>query len=319
MSEARRVVFVLFPQCEILDIAGPMQAFHEANAVGARYELFQCASTPSVVTAQGLELAGLAPLPAVGPGDWVIVPGFPVLTTRFPTPVVKWVRSAFRAGALVMSVCTGTFILGRAGLLDGRQCTTHWKRIDELQRAFPRTRVIGDRLFVEDAGVISSAGIASGIDMALALIERDHGPIMASTVARELVVYVRRDGAHVQDSVYLDYQTHLHPGVHRVQQWIIAHPDSTAPLDELAQMAQMSPRHLMRVFKRATGLSLHDFRTRVRVEHAQTLLHNPRLTLSAIAEQCGFRDPRQLRRLWTQRFGAPPREFRTARRDTEHL
>jgi len=304
--QRQRVIFTLFPGCEILDLAGPVQAFHEANGLGAEYEILYCAPTPEVPSAQGLGLSGLAPLPDVRPGDRVIVPGYPVGTGRVPPAIVTWLRQAHRAGAELCSVCTGAFALGEAGALDGRTCTTHWRRVNDLRARFPRAHVVGDRLFVLDDGIVTSAGIAAGIDMALALIERDAGPVVASEVAREMVVYIRRDGAHDQASVYLDYQTHLSPGIHQLQQHLVANPASRETLAELARIAGMSERNLTRVFKRITGISIHDFRERLRVERARDLMRNPTLTLDAVAAACGFADGRQLRRVWSARFGAPP-------------
>lgn len=306
-ARPRRVVFALFPGCEVMDVAGPLQAFHEAAAFGVPYEIVHAAATPTVRTAQGLDFGGLVPLPDVGPDDRVIVPGYTLADTRPPAALVAWVRRAAKAGAEVCSVCTGTFVLGEAGLLDGRRCTTHWKRVRELQRRFPRATVVGDRLFVEDGQVTSSAGIASGIDMALALLERDGGPVLASSVAREMVVYLRRDGSHAQESVYLDYQTHLSPGVHVVQQHLVAHPESSQRLVELARMAGMSERTLTRAFRLATGISVHAYRERLRLERARDLMRNPTMTMDAIASACGYADARQLRRLWTARRGMSPR------------
>lgn len=306
-ARPRRVVFALFPGCEVMDVAGPLQAFHEAAAFGVPYEIVHAAATPTVRTAQGLDFGGLVPLPDVGPDDRVIVPGYTLADTRPPAALVAWVRRAAKAGAEVCSVCTGTFVLGEAGLLDGRRCTTHWKRVRELQRRFPRATVVGDRLFVEDGQVTSSAGIASGIDMALALLERDGGPVLASSVAREMVVYLRRDGSHAQESVYLDYQTHLSPGVHVVQQHLVAHPESSQRLVELARMAGMSERTLTRAFRSATGISVHAYRERLRLERARDLMRNPTMTMDAIASACGYADARQLRRLWTARRGMSPR------------
>ena len=303
----RRVVFALFPGCEVMDVAGPLQAFHEAAGFGVPYEIVQAAATPTVRTAQGLEFGGLVPFPDVGPDDRVIVPGYTLADTRPPAALVAWVRRAAKAGAEVCSVCTGTFVLGEAGLLDGRRCTTHWKRVRELQRRFPRATVVGDRLFVEDGPVTSSAGIASGIDMALALLERDGGPVLASSVAREMVVYMRRDGSHAQESVYLDYQTHLSPGVHVVQQHLVAHPESSERLGELARMAGMSERTLTRAFRLATGISVRDNRARRRPARAPHVMRNPRLPLSAMAWAWGSADARQLRRLWSARRGKSPR------------
>ena len=306
-ARPRRVVFALFPGCEVMDVAGPLQAFHEAAGFGMPYEIVHAAATSIVRTAQGLDFAGLVPFPDVGPHDRVIVPGYTLADTRPPAALVAWVRRAAKAGAEICSVCTGTLVLGEAGLLDGRRCTTHWKRVRELQRRFPRAIVVGDRLFVEDGPVTSSAGSASGVDMALALLARDGGPVLASSVAREMVVYLRRDGSHAQESVYLDYQTHLSPGVHVVQQHLVAHPESGARLGELARMAGMSERTLTRAFRLATGISVGAYRERLRLERARDLMRNPTMTMDAIASACGYADARQLRRLWSARRGKSPR------------
>jgi transcriptional regulator GlxA family with amidase domain len=176
-----------------------------------------------------------------------------------------------------------------------------------LRQRFPRARVVENRLFVSDGPVTTSAGIASGIDMALALIERLHGPLAAAAVAREMVVYIRRDGAHEQESIYLDYRTHLHPGIHRVQDWLTQHPHEKTTLGELAQVAGMSTRNLTRLFRATTGLSIKEFSTRVRLELARTLLHDPELTVDGVANRCGFDNARQLRRAWKEAFGGTPR------------
>jgi transcriptional regulator GlxA family with amidase domain len=163
-----------------------------------------------------------------------------------------------------------------------------------------RARVLTDRLFVTDGNVTTSAGIASGIDMALAFIEQSEGPLAAAEVAREMVVYLRRDGAHAQQSIYLDFRTHLHPGVHRVQDWIVRHPHERATLADLADLAGMSSRSLTRAFRAATGISVHEFTTRVRVELARSLLHEPSLTMEAVATRSGL-SARELRRLGVRR------------------
>ena len=313
----RRIIFAVFPGCEILDLAGPAQAFHEAKALGIPYEIIYVAATTTVQSAQGLALGSLEALPELRPGDRVIVPGAPMDGLRVPARLVTWLRRARGTGVELCSVCTGSFALGAAGILDERMCTTHWKRVAELQARFPRAKVIGDRLFVVDGDVITSAGIAAGIDMALALIERDTGPVVAGEVAREMVVYMRRDGSHDQESVYLDYQTHLSPGVHRVQQHLVGHPGSRETLAELARLAGMSERNLTRVFKRATGISIHDYREQLRVERARDLMRNPTLTLDAVAAACGFADGRQLRRVWWSRFGSAPSMARARARRNE--
>jgi transcriptional regulator GlxA family with amidase domain len=291
------VIFVVPPEVEILDLAGPLQAFAEANRGRDRYRVRVCSTRRKIRSHHGVVLSDLDPLPEDASKAIVVVPGVPYAATlKIERAVTRWLAKAAREGAHVTSVCTGAFALGEAGLLDGRRCTTHWSRTAELQRRYPRARVLDDRLFVTDGNITTSAGIASGIDMALALIEQADGPILAAEVAREMVVYLRRDGSQEQNSVYLDFRTHLHPGVHRVQDWIIRNPASKATLGELAEIAGMSTRSLTRTFRMATGISVHEFSTRVRLELARTLAHDPGMTMDAVARKSGF-SARQLRRL----------------------
>jgi transcriptional regulator GlxA family with amidase domain len=316
------VIFVVLPEVEILDLAGPLQAFSEARG---RYRIRVCSTQDRVRSHQGIVLADLDRLPEIDRGSQiadrrgdaaravdgavglrsaicdlrsiVVVPGMPYAATmKVERAVTRWLASAARAGAHIASVCTGAFIVGKAGLLDGRRCTTHWSRTSELARRFPRAKVLDDRLYVSDGNLTTSAGIASGIDMALAFIEQADGPIVAAEVAREMVVYLRRDGAQKQSSVYLDYRTHIHPGVHRVQDFIVQNPRSRVTLGDLAELAGMSSRSLTRTFRAATGISVHQFSTRVRAELARTLMHDPGLTMEAVAQRAGF-SARQLRRL----------------------
>lgn len=299
------MIFVIVPQVEILDLAGPLQTFGELTD---RYRIRLCSSREKVRSSQGLTLAELDPLPEPSQNALVIVPGMPYKATlNIDRSIIRWLRRAADAGAHVTSVCTGAFALGEAGLLDGRRCTTHWSRIDELQKRFPRARVLADRLFVADEGITTSAGIASGIDMALAIVEQSEGPLVAAAIAREMVVYLRRDGSQGQTSVFLDYRTHLDPGVHRVQDWMIQNPSRRATIDRLASLAGMSARNLTRAFRRATGISILEFATRVRLELARTLLHDPAMTVEAVAQRCGFTTARQLRRVWSEAFGGTPR------------
>ncbi len=306
LGKQRRVLVLLQPDVHLQDMAGPVQALSEAGA----YALTFCGTTRTVRSAQGLLLGDLAPLPEPRRGDVVLVPGTESSRLGRLSPPRAWLHRALACGARIASVCTGAFALAKAGLLDGRQCTTHWKVVARLQAEHPRARVIDGRLFVEDAGVITSAGVASGIDMALALIEQDLGPLVTAAVARELVVYLRRNGDHDQRSVFLDHRTHLHPGVHRVQDFLVAHPERKAPLTELARISGMSPRNLARVFRRATGLTPWQFASRVKVQVARDLMADPQRSIEEVAASCGFEDARQLRRLWQQSFGKSIAAFR---------
>jgi transcriptional regulator GlxA family with amidase domain len=297
------VIFLALPELEILDLAGPLQAFAQAE----RYEVSTVSMSETVKTHQGLILTGLKPLPEVDARALIVVPGMPYKATLRPDPhVLRWLRRAHAAGATIASVCTGSFILGDAGLLDGRRCTTHWSCIAKMEHRFPRARVLADRLFVADGEIITSAGIASGIDMALSLIERKHGPLLAAEVAREMVVYIRRDGAQEQTSIYLDYRTHLNPGVHKVQDWLVQHPASAVSLEALADIGAMSRRNLTRLFRQATGITISGYRTRIRLELARSLLQDPTLPIETVARRCGFTGGRQLRRIWQSEYGRSP-------------
>jgi transcriptional regulator GlxA family with amidase domain len=311
---SRRVIFAIFSGTEILDLAGPLQVLHEANALGANYEIIYAAPSPEIASQQGLLFARLEALPEVEADDLVIVPGSALFERNTPSPEVRrgaeWLRAAYERGACVASICVGAFLLGSAGLLDHRTCTTHWSRVGELQASFPVANVVANRLYVVDERILTSAGIASGIDLALALVERAHGARLAAAVARRMVIYVRRDGASAQHSAYLQHRDHLDPSVHAVQDWLVDHATDTYTLDDLANVARLSRRHLTRVFRRATGIGVKEYATKLRLEHAHLFLRDPAITVEAVAERCGFADARQLRRLWKDAYGTSPGAFR---------
>jgi transcriptional regulator GlxA family with amidase domain len=318
----RRVLFALIDGCETLDFAGPLQTLNEANSLlgnssSAPYQLIYCGPKPRICTAQGLVIAQLCHLPKVDAGDLIFVPGYQIERDVVPRALIKWLREGYASGAQICSVCTGAFALGEAGLLDARVCTTHWKRTVELQQRFPRAVVAQDRLFIEDRPIMTSAGIASGIDMTLALIERDHGPRVAAAVAREMVVYIRRDSSQTQGSIYLEFRAHMNPIVHAVQDYIIANPELRCTLADLVHLTGTSERNLTRAFRQATGISITEFRQRVRLEYAKSLLDNPALTIEDVAAQSGFPDTRHFRRLWKKQHGVSPRKSRRRSDTTE--
>jgi transcriptional regulator GlxA family with amidase domain len=316
-NSKRRVIFVLAPGVHLLDLAGPVQTFDSANGCGGNYQFHFIGSSPQIPSAVRLALTGFGPLlPAheLDRNDLVLVPGVRWKGSTRSEVLSKgqreYLRIAHRTGATVGSVCSGAFGLGEAGLLDGRRCTTHWSCVRELQRRYPNAEVLENVLFVQDRGVTTSAGIASGIDLALSFVEQDHGPQMTARVARDLVVYFRRSGAHHQLNVFLDYRAHLHSSVHRVQDWLNEHPAEPAPLAKLASLAAMSESTLTRAFKANTGLTPLQYQQKVRLEMAANLMRDHRLTIEVVAERCGFADVRHFRRLWTNAFGESPSRFR---------
>jgi transcriptional regulator GlxA family with amidase domain len=293
-------VFLLVPQLHLLDLAGPAQAFATAADFGYGYELHYFAEQPRVLTAQGLAVEASTSWPELDPDDMIVVPGWrsPTLARTGPlSPVTTvWLASHHAAGGIVASVCAGADALGRAGLLDGRRCTTHHDVQDELARRYPRAVVIRDVLYVVDGRVVTSAGIASGIDLALHLIAVRHGPAAAARVARQMVVYARRNGDEPQASAMLRHRSHLSDTVHRAQDEIDARYTQRLPLAELAAAAGVSPRTLTRQFAQATGTTPLRYQQLLRTEHAEYLIGHG-ATIESAARDAGFEDARMLRRL----------------------
>ncbi len=316
-TETKRVIFLLLPEVNLLDLAGPVQVFQTASYYGAGYQLEYCANQEVLSSSQGLVFAQLKPLTTVSAGDLVVIPGLNLegktLNDKgLDVELRQWLQEAYHSGAYLASICSGAFALGDAGLLDNRQCTTHWDVVRSLQARYPKARVLDNVLYVHDGSISTSAGIASGIDMALSLVERDYGALLTSQVARYLVVYLRRAASQTQISVYLQYRTHLHPNIHRVQDYLIEHTTDYIALRQLAEVAQMSIRSLNRIFKENTGITPIQYQQRLRLEIASNLIQSSDLTIDDIATKCGFEDTRHFRRLWQRQFGAPPSALRAS-------
>jgi len=227
-----------------------------------------------------------------------VVPGWrsPLRSGRLGPELVRHIADHHRRGGTVASVCAGAEALGQAGLLDGRRCTTHHQLQDELARRYPRAAVVRDVLYVVDDRVVTSAGIASGIDLALHLVALRHGPGAAARVAREMVVYARRNGDEQQASAMLRHRGHLSDAVHRVQDRIDSDFTRALPLADLAHDAGVSERTLTRLFEAAIGQTPLRYQQTLRVERAEYLIGHG-ATVEAAARAVGFGDARMLRRL----------------------
>ncbi|WP_372408804.1 GlxA family transcriptional regulator [Streptomyces luteireticuli] len=295
-----RVVFLLVPQLHLLDLAGPAQVFSTAADFGHGYEIRYVAEQEDVPTAQGITLRAGTRWPRLTPEDLIVVPGWRARTLRgngaLTRETLDRLVAHHAAGGTVASVCAGADALGRAGLLDGRRCTTHHDVQDELARRYPRAQVVRDVLFVTDGRVITSAGIASGIDLALHLIAVRHGAATAARAAREMVVYARRNGDDRQQSAMLRHRSHLSDAVHHVQDLIDAGYTSTLPLADLAAAVGLSERTLTRHFTGATGLTPLRYQQELRLERAEHLIVQG-ATVESAARAVGFQDARMLRRL----------------------
>jgi len=294
------VVFLLVPRVHLLDLAGPAQVFSTAADLGYGYELRYVAEREDVPTAQGLPLRADLVWPELGPDDLILVPGWrsPTLErTGYLEPAsLRRLADHHRAGGTVASVCAGADALGRAGLLDGRRCTTHHEIQDELARRHPRATVVRDVLYVVDGRVVTSAGIASGIDLALHLVATRHGPGVAARIARAMVVYARRNGHEHQASAMLRHRAHLNDAVHRAQDLIDARFTDRLPLADLAAACGVSQRTLTRLFERNTGTTPLRYQQTLRLERAEHLIGQG-ATVDAAAHATGFADARMLRRL----------------------
>jgi transcriptional regulator GlxA family with amidase domain len=308
----RTICFLILPHVHLMDLSGPAQVFFEASAIGVdQYRIIYAGATETVSSEQGLELSKLQPFKdiSLNPGDFIFVPGIDFKAfaegalTRSVKQVSPWLKAQKSNGVFLASICSGSLILAEAGLLDGVQCTTHWKCVDYMKKHYQKADVLTDQLYVKDRQVYTSAGMTSGIDMALSIIEHFQGPVLPAKVAREMVVYIRRNNTDRQQTIYLDYQTHFNPAIHKVQDFIISNPDKNPGLDELASICHLSVRNLTRLFKQATGHTIVDFKRAVKLELARTLLNNPEYTVEKVASLCGFQSARHLRRIWLSQTG----------------
>jgi len=299
-----KVAFIVPPNVELLDLAGPVQVFTEAKSQGleAGIEFYSYHDENTSTSGIGFGEIKNYKKANLKAGDFVFVPGTGhdyLRSAQFSTEkdFFKWIVQCANSKVNTCSICTGAFFLGEAGLLDDRDCTTHWRRTDELKSRFPKANVLADSLYVKSDNIYTSAGISAGIDLALAILESLKGPHFVHKVARGLVVYHRRDPSHSQKSIYLDFRNHINPKIHEVQDFLINNLAKENSIEALAEMVAMSPRNLSRVFKESTGLTIVEYLTELRREMAKTLLNNPDYTIDYIASQCGFKTARQLQRI----------------------
>ena len=300
----KKFAFIIPPTVEILDLAGPLQVFTEARFYGYELSLEFYSYQDDIISSSGLPFHHIKHYgeAELREGDFVFMPGMQYeyvssLAFRAERKFFQWLKDCSDKKVFVCSICNGAFALGHAGLLKDTECTTHWRRIEEMQRTFPSAKVISDILFKKSNNVYTSAGISAGIDLALAILEELKGPLFTHKVARGLVVYHRRSESHTQQSIYLDYRNHINPNIHIVQDHMIEHLSGENSIEELASLVSMSPRNLSRIFKEKTGTTIGEYLTRLRLELARTMLNNPDFTIEYIAAQCGFKTARQLQRI----------------------
>jgi transcriptional regulator GlxA family with amidase domain len=307
---ARRIGFVVFDGLTMLDFVGPFEVFAMANAIGKAsiYELVIVASSRDPITAD----SGVALLPheafeESAPFDTIVTPGGPGL--RVPAMnkrVAEWLKAQAPQTRRMVSVCTGLFGLAATGLLDGHRAATHWHHAFDAAQQFPRVNIDASVLYLEDPPFFTSAGITAGVDLALALVEKDHGPALSLAVARMLVVYLKRPGGQLQFSESLRFQTRAKDKFAELAAWLPEHLADDLSVESLARRTNMSLRHFARSFKSTFGASAGHYVEQLRLEAARDRLGAPNQTIESISFSVGFRSADVFRRAFERRFGITP-------------
>ncbi|OBG18705.1 GlxA family transcriptional regulator [Mycobacterium sp. 852002-51057_SCH5723018] len=313
---ARKVVIVGFPGVQALDVVGPHDVFTSASLLtsGGYDVVMAAAGGQPVTTATGLSFL-TAPLPAPGdPVDTVVLPGGGGVDAARSNPeLMAWIKAITGHARRIVTVCTGAFLAAEAGLLDGRRATTHWAFAGRLAREFPRIDVDPDPIFVRSSETVwTAAGVTAGIDLGLSLVEDDYGTEVAQTVARWLVLYLRRPGGQTQFAAPVWMPRAKRAPIREVQEAIEAEPGGTHSIGDLAHRAAMSPRHFTRVFTDEVGEAPGQYVERIRTEAARRQLEETDDTVVAIASRCGFGTAETMRRNFIRRVGISPDQYRKA-------
>ena len=315
-TSPRNVWFLVVPRTGILNVAGPWEVLGHANDVLGReaYRLEAIGVGVSEArTRYGLLLGGLRPLPTRCDRlpDIAIVAGMPVLA---PSPsdhaLVSWLRRHHTRIATLVSICTGAFALGAAGILDGRRATTHWMHVEALRARFPAAQDIDEGIYVKDRGVWTSAGVTAGIDLALALVEEHHGHAVAMQVAKRMVLFLRRSGNQAQFSPALRRQEKAPSKLGDISTFVLDHIDESLPVERIAAGVGMSPRTLSRWCREHLDESPAELVRRLRVDEAKRLLEETSLPMKDITVRTGLGDASTLWRAFTQDLGVTPAEYR---------
>lgn len=315
----RVIVLFAYDGCQSLDVSGPLEVFNAANLYGGagarRYRIVIASRAGGTVRANsGLQIAAttaIAELPRRI--DTVLLVGGDEDGLREivdDNTTMQWVRATGQRTRRFGSVCTGAFLLGAAGLLDGRRATTHWYSCAALATMFPAARVIPNAIYVEDGGLYTSAGITAAMDLALALVEDDLGQRAALAVARQLVLFLRRPGGQSQFSAMLAAQARSSHRLRDLLAWIIEHPAADLSLAALADRASMSERNFTRRFRTDTGMTPAEFIESARLDHARSLLEETDWAMKKLARQAGFGSVDALQRAFLRRLDTTPREYR---------
>lgn len=308
----KKILFVVPPKVHLLDVNGPAHIFHEAKEYGADIELYfiSISESTTLESSAGLRFSDLSPFHhfQLGVHDFIFIPGldFQLLSDRSflekSRPFLMWLKQQHSNGASICSVCTGAFLLAETGLLHGKRCTTHWKYYSHFSQRFPEVELVINNLFAVNDRVYTSAGVSSGIDLALYILEEAYGARFAVDIAKEVVVYFRRSSSDPQLSIFLQYRNHLETRIHEAQDFIIRNVSAKFALEDIAQHVNMSSRNLTRLFKETIGITIGAYLEKIRIERAVHLLAEGS-KMEFIAQACGLKSTNQLRVLLKKHQG----------------
>lgn len=311
-----KVGMVLFPRFQLLDIAGPSDAFAEVAVLSGgecEYELMTIGTTRGTVAAScGMSIMPdrtiFDPCPQF---DTVILPGgHGIFEAAEDSTLTDWLVRQASTCRRMGAICNGVFALGSAGLIDHKTVTTHWMDAAHLAQKYPRVSVEPDRIFVRDGRFYTTAGVTAGIDLSLALVEEDFGQQMAVDVAKYLIVYLRRAGGQSQFSPLLERLLREDSPIGALQQYMLRNLHQPHTLASLAERAHMSPRNLSRLFRKECGVTAMDYLADARIDAARRYLESTDLAVKEVAHQCGFDTPDGFRRVFSQRLGITPLDYR---------
>jgi transcriptional regulator GlxA family with amidase domain len=329
-SGTRRIVFVSGPKVEILDLVGPLQVFARASDMYTRanpgapsiysVEVVSISSSRSLIANCGVRITADRTFREVrGKIDTLLVAGGDAIEqNKINAEAVRWLKRISTRIRRVGSVCTGAMLLARAGLLDGRRATTHWNWCQTLIKRAPRARVERDPIFVRDENVYTSAGVTAGMDLALALVEEDHGSRLALQVARNLVLYLRRPGGQSQFSAALSLQLTDRKPLLELEAWVLDNLQKPLTVPLLAQRLAMSPRNFARVFTKEMKTTPAKFVERLRVEAARRRLEESHNSMETIADECGFGNVNSMRNVFQRTIKIAPGQYRRHFRHLKH-
>ena len=314
MNKPRNIYLLVLPRVHLLDLAAPAHIFaHEVFSGGVKVHYI--APDPELCSHQGLQLSQLSPLPEqLEVDDWVMLIGTGHLYNHWDEPATQqaasWLTRIATQCGLVAGICSGTLLAAKAGILDGKRCTTHHNLISCLKDIAPTALVQEDCIFVSDGSIWTSAGITTSMDLCLQLVSESWGHHCATTLARDLVLYQRRSGHETQLSFWLQHRNHMQSRLHQLQDLIMESPGHPWTVSELAQRVHLSERQLRRNFQSATGHNLQDYLQWAKLELAERLLQQTSLSLEDVAQRCGFSAERSLRRAWGRWRQQTPSEYR---------